>query len=383
MTVPYIELAEVCRMERRVVPASTAAEQGHAFVGMENIDPDTGEIIEGAGSRTGDGKGQAFLFDEKHVLFGKLRPYLRKIALPERSGCSSTELVPLLADARRLDRRYLFHWVRRPPVIEALMEKNTGARMPRADMSVLMAMRLPLPSLDEQQRIVRLLDRTAEIRRRADAARMKARAIIPALFLDLFGDPATNPKGWDIEKLGRSTRFIGGSSLPEGIEFCGQSNGHLHCKVSTLALPENQYGVVTSLEWSELPGARSAVAPPNSILFPKRGAAIATNRKRLLRRSASLDPNLMGVLGKAELYDGRFLLSLFETMDLTSISSGSTVPQLNKQDLAPLEFMVPPLPLQTAFAEQVTRIEAVARALDAAAAKAEAMAAALSAEVFG
>jgi hypothetical protein len=51
---------------------------------------------------------------------------------------------------------------------------------------------VPLPPLDEQRRIVGLLDRTAEIRRRAEAAR----AIIPALFLDTFGDPATKPKGW-------------------------------------------------------------------------------------------------------------------------------------------------------------------------------------------
>ena len=47
-----------------------------------------------------------------------------------------------------------------------------------------------------------LLDRAAEIRRRADAARAKARAIIPALFLDTFGDPATNPKGWPVVTLG-------------------------------------------------------------------------------------------------------------------------------------------------------------------------------------
>ena len=57
-----------------------------------------------------------------------------------------------------------------------------------------------------------LLDRAAEIRRRADAARAKARAIIPALFLDTFGDPATNPKGWP-------TNYFGGAleSLDFGI----------------------------------------------------------------------------------------------------------------------------------------------------------------------
>ena len=56
---------------------------------------------------------------------------------------------------------------------------------------------------------------------------------------------------------------------------------------------------------------------------------------------------------------------------------------INQGDVTGITVFKPPLPLQTTFAEQVTRIEAVARALDAAAAKAEALAAALSAEVFG
>jgi type I restriction enzyme S subunit len=58
------------------------------------------------------------------------------------------------------------------------------------------------PTLEEQRRIAKLLDRAAEIRRRAEAARAKARSIIPALFLDTFGDPATNPMGWPVVKLG-------------------------------------------------------------------------------------------------------------------------------------------------------------------------------------
>lgn len=194
MTVPIVELAKVCRMDRQTTSAVNAISRGLAFVGMEHVDPDTGRIAVGNGSRTGEGKGQAFLFDDRHILFGKLRPYLRKIAIPQAKGCSSTELVPLLPDSTRLDRAYLFHWVRRNQVIDILMAKNTGARMPRADMSVLLGMDIPLPPLDEQRRIVGLLDRAAEIRRRAAAARAKARAIIPALFLDTFGDPATNPR---------------------------------------------------------------------------------------------------------------------------------------------------------------------------------------------
>ena len=63
---------------------------------------------------------------------------------------------------------------------------------------------LRLPPLEVQRRIVHLLDRAAQIRRRADAARAKTRAIIPALFFDMFGDPITNPKSWPTVELGHA-----------------------------------------------------------------------------------------------------------------------------------------------------------------------------------
>jgi type I restriction enzyme S subunit len=237
--------------------------------------------------------------------------------------------------------------------------------------------------LDQQRQIVVLLDRAAEIRRRVEAARAKARAIIPALFLDTFGDPATNPKRWPVARLGEFTDFSGGTSLPAGIPFRGQSNGFLHCKVSTLALKGNERIISYSLEWGPNSSSKAAVARPGSVVFPKRGAAISTNRKRMLGRSAILDPNLMGVFPHQKILNTAFLLGWFGTFRLEDISSGSTVPQLNQQDLSPLQIICPPLDLQTAYAEQFQRIEALARKLEAAEAKAEAMSAALSAEVFG
>jgi hypothetical protein len=68
-------------------------------------------------------------------------------------------------------------------------------------------LRFSLPPLAEQQRIVWLLNRAAEIRHRADTARAKARAIIPALVLDTFGDPASNPKGWPVISMAEAISF--------------------------------------------------------------------------------------------------------------------------------------------------------------------------------
>jgi type I restriction enzyme S subunit len=375
-------------MDRRTTAASDALGRGLEFVGMEHVDPETGLIALGQGSRTGEGKGQAFLFDDRHVLFGKLRPYLRKIALPRQAGCASTELVPLLPDASRLDRGYLFHWLRRQAVIDTLMAKNTGARMPRADMSVLLDMPIPLPSLDEQRRIVELLDRAAEIRRRADAARAKARAIIPALFLDLFGDPATNPKGWPVGKIAENCDVQGGlqvtskrSELPLEMPYLRVAN----VLRGALDLSEIKSIRLTDSEWR-----RTRLVVGDVLIVEGHGnpnevgrAAIwdgsiddCTHQNHLIRAR----PNRQRLLSE---YLAHFLNS--DSGRQILIGNGKTTSGLNTISTGNVKAVglpIPPLPLQTAFAEQAQRLEATARALDAAAAKAEAMAAGLSAEVF-
>lgn len=157
-----VVLGDVCVMERRQVPFDAVVSSKHPYVGMENVSGDDGSIVVGNGSRTGDGKSTVFLFTNEHVLFGKLRPYLKKIAAPEFSGGCSTELVPLKPNRERLDRKYLYYWLRRDALISHLMGKNIGARMPRADMNVLFEQEIFLPPLVKQRQIVALLDRAAE-----------------------------------------------------------------------------------------------------------------------------------------------------------------------------------------------------------------------------
>ena len=388
MSAATIELGQVCRMDRRVTAASEALGKGLEFVGMEHVDPESGRIALGQGSRTGEGKGQAFLFDDRHVLFGKLRPYLRKIALPGQSGCASTELVPLLPDAARLDRSYLFHWVRQQPVIDALTAKNTGARMPRADMSVLLAMAIPLPPLDEQRRIVGLLDRAAEIRRRADAARAKVRAIIPALFLDTFGDPATNPKGWPVAEL--STVAGIGSGLTKGRKLNGQQT------VATpyLRVANVQDGFLTLSEIklidATIADVEKCVLRAGDLLMTEGGDADKLGRCAIWRDEVEgcLHQNhIFRVrVGQRLLpeYTAAFIQSDAGKSYFLRVAKRTTgIASVNKTQLGALPVLVPPLPIQAAFTEQAHRINSLARQLDAAAAKAEAMAAGLSAEVFG
>ncbi len=62
--------------------------------------------------------------------------------------------------------------------------------------------KLPLPPPSEQQRIVEILDQADALRKKRAEADAKAARILPALFYKMFGDPATNPKGWPKKQLG-------------------------------------------------------------------------------------------------------------------------------------------------------------------------------------
>lgn len=99
-----------------------------------------------------------YYFDQNHVLYGKLRPYLNKLLLPHFVGHCTTEFLPLKPDDRYLIREWLALWLRSQKTVDRIMETTTGARMPRADMKRVADFNVPLPSIDEQKKIVARLD---------------------------------------------------------------------------------------------------------------------------------------------------------------------------------------------------------------------------------
>src|SRR6185437_7240748 len=120
----------------------------------------------------------------------------------------------------------------------------------------------------------------------------------------------------------------------------------------------------------DLPTARRFglhIRPAGTIIFPKRGGAIATNKKRILREPSAYDLNTMGLVPGTHI-DPRFLYLWICSIDLNRLADGSNVPQINHGDLADLELRVPPR-------EEQERIVAVA---EAALSLADGLAAALS-----
>lgn len=223
-----VPLGELCRVDRRSVPSNDPRVAGLPFVGVEHVVGGTGALDPDAGSRVGNRKSTAFRFDERHVLYAKLRPYLNKVATPGFAGVCSTELVPLLP-RDGVDRDFLACLLRRKETVDCAMSSATGSRMPRADMKALMAMPAPFPPLQRQWEIAGVFKRVARIHRLCDRAKICVRGFAPALFVKMFGDPATNPMGWPVARLGEICE-IDRHALPEGgredsnLRFIGVEN---------------------------------------------------------------------------------------------------------------------------------------------------------------
>lgn len=96
--------------------------------------------------------------------------------------------------------------------------------------------------------------------------------------------------------------------------------------------------------------------PKNSIIFPKRGAAIATNKKRITTDYTVLDPNLIAFIPHQSV-DIVYVYYWFLTFDLRNIQSLGPTPQLNKKDVVPIKIPLPPLSEQKKIAAILSAVQ--------------------------
>ena len=101
-------------------------------------------------------------FKVRDVLFGKLRPYLRKYAKPNFDGVCSSEIWVLQSNEKLLKNEFLFYFIQSDDFIE-VANRTTGAKMPRADWKIVSEYLISVPSLEIQQEIVTQLEQEQQL----------------------------------------------------------------------------------------------------------------------------------------------------------------------------------------------------------------------------
>ncbi|WP_345858595.1 restriction endonuclease subunit S [Shewanella algae] len=206
-----------------------------------------------------------------------------------------------------------------------------------------------VPQDPNDEPAAKLLERIAEEKAQLiKEKKIKKQKALPPIAED--EKPFELPKGWEWSRFGQVVVLKSGCTFGQDRE--GET-GTIYCKVGDMNLDGNFEEITTSSRYIQpLSGEKSALIPAASIIFPKRGGAIATNKKRYVRRDIFVDPNIMATTPSSFL-KLEYVMTWLDGFDLASLNSGTSVPQINNKDIDPLLFPVPPLAEQKRIVDQV------------------------------
>lgn len=135
----------------------------------------------------------AKLMPERSVLFSSRAP-IGHVAINTVPMCTNQGFKSFVPDSKQLSPDYLYYWLKaNKPYLQSL---GNGATFKEVSKATVADVKIPLPPLPEQRRIAAILDQADALRAKRRAAIAKCDQLLQAVFLDMFGDPVTNPKGW-------------------------------------------------------------------------------------------------------------------------------------------------------------------------------------------
>ena len=330
------------------------------------------------------------LIRQGDVLVSTVRPNLNAVALVPASldgAVASTGFCVLRANSRVLPE-YLLYFVRSRNFVDNLCTLVAGAMYPAVSDSQVLDQQLPLPPLPEQRCIVDLLSRAEGIVRLRRGAEKKAAELIPALFNDMFGDPATNPKGWPFEALDSAAKIISGATKgrrfdpSEAIELpymrvANVKDGYLDLKeVKTIAVKRSEIE-----KYRLLPGdlLLTEGGDPDKL---GRGALWAGEIETCLHQNHiyKVRADRSKVLPEylCELVGSRYGKAYF--LQVAKKTTG--IATINRTQLGRFPIVVPPLARQVDFGEKLSGIRSIQSQQSTATAKAQAAFNALLADAF-
>ena len=168
------------------------------------------------------------------------------------------------------------------------------------------------------------------------------------------------PDGWRRVRLEDVADIKGGVGFPPGRQ--GRISGdYPFIKVSDMTLKGNETYIRLAnnyVDEQDVLDLSANVFSPGTVVFPKVGAAIATNKKRALTVPTIIDNNMVGVtVSDEERCDARFLHNWFESVDIAQFANVSTVPSITTSRMKGEPILLPPLPEQRAIASVLDSID--------------------------
>ena len=274
----------------------------------------------------------------------------------DREYCLGRGVAGLRANDADLSQAYLGHWLDR--VAPVLRARGRGATFLQVSKTDIASLQIPLPPLAEQKRIAGILDAADALRAKRREALAELDTLVQSTFLDMFGDPVTNPMGWDVvafESIG-NTRL--GKMLDKGKEVGD-------CQFPYLANANVQWGrfelaELRTMDFSESDREKFNLEDGDLLICEGgevgrtaiwRGAQDHIYFQKALHR-VRLDPNVA-----VPEYVSQFMWFMAKNGGFQDLTTSATIAHLTGVKLKRLRFPRPPLELQHRYAAIVKSVE--------------------------
>lgn len=211
------------------------------------------------------------------------------------------------------------------------------------------------PPLPEQERIVAKLDEAFEAIDKAKTIAETNLKNAKELFESALNNVFTkNTDDWEEKKLDDVCTYKSGTTISKDLEK--DTGDLLYIKVGDMNIRGNEELITTSTRFASSAEISAAqIIPTGSVIFPKRGGAIATNKKRKIIKPTIVDLNTMAIIPNKEL-DSNFFYYWFGQINLIDISNGTTIPQINNYSFQNLRIKYPTLLEQQKIVEQLDKL---------------------------
>lgn len=301
---------------------------------------------------------------EKGDILFCLRGSLGKFALvdSDMKGAIASSLVIIRVN-EKINIDYLKHYLGSFLCEREIQLYENGAAQPNLSATDLKTFQIPLPPLEEQKRIAAILDKADAIRQKRKQAIDLADEFLRSVFLDMFGDPVTNPKGWGVRKLQDLTSKLGSGSTPRGGKEAYLSAGI--SLIRSLNVHDNTfiYKDLAFISNEQAEKLKNVVVQEQDILLNITGASVC--------RCTMVPSNVLPARVNQHVciirVDRALLLPEFAKRLITSTSfkqmlmriatsGGATREALTKQQVENLTLIVPPMELQKKFCDIVDKV---------------------------
>jgi type I restriction enzyme, S subunit len=151
-------MTELCCIDSVLVDPKEDKHRQKIHIGAGNIVEKSGVLVE---LKTAEEEGLIsgkFAFDERMILYSKIRPYLEKVVRPAMSGLCSADIYPLLPYPELITKDYLYYMLRSRSFTDFAIAGSARAGMPKVNRTHLFSYNAAIPSVDEQEIICRVLD---------------------------------------------------------------------------------------------------------------------------------------------------------------------------------------------------------------------------------